>query len=36
MEFEEEGGAGSEEIAELWAWCNKHLNNGEGIAYAAG
>jgi hypothetical protein len=25
MEFEEEGGAGAEEIKELWAWCRKHL-----------
>jgi len=35
MEFEEEGGAGAAEIAELWAWCHKHLNRGEGIAHVA-
>lgn len=31
MEFEPEGGAGSEEITELWAWCRKHLNKEEGL-----
>jgi hypothetical protein len=35
MEFEEEGGAGAAEIAELWAWCHKHLNRGEGVANVA-
>jgi len=38
MEFEEEeeGGAGAAEIAELWAWCHKHLNREEGLNVAAG
>ena len=37
VEFEPEGGAGAAEIAELWAWCHKHLNREEGrINVAAG
>ena len=35
MEFEEEGGAGATEIAELWAWCRKHLNREEGHSNVA-
>ena len=37
VEFEPEGGAGAAEIAELWAWCHKHLTREEGrINVAAG
>ena len=35
-EFEPEGGAGSEEIAELWAWCRKHLVGEEELRHVAG
>jgi chromosome partitioning protein len=32
VEFEANDGAGSAEIIELWAWCRKHMNRGEGAA----
>lgn len=35
MEFEPDGGAGAEEINELWAWCRKHLNREEGQSNVA-
>lgn len=36
MEFESDGGPGGEEIAQVWAWCRKHLFAEEGARRVAG
>ena len=36
MEFEPDAGAGGEEIAEVWAWCRKHLVAEEAVRHVAG